>query len=163
MAQDVFRTHRHFAAAAGRINHIGRHGVTSRVAAQLFHDRQPGAHACAQVRGASNQIALVNVIRLHAAHEQLLQVCLHYVGVVVDMFEQHCLVAERHSGVSQPAECITNFRGQFARMIRVNAHEERVKLLQHCAEFRRDTLRQKCRNSRADAEEFHMRNRAQAA
>ncbi len=38
-----------------------------------------------------------------------------------------------------------------------------MKLLQHVAQFRRDALRQKHRNARADADEFHVRNRAQPA
>lgn len=46
-------------------------------------------------------------------------------------------------------------------MIRVNADEERVVPLQHGAQFRSDALGQKDRNTRADADKFHVRNRPQ--
>ena len=85
------------------------------------------------------------------------------VRVVVDVLEQHGLVAERNAGVGQPAERVAHFRRQFARMVRVDAHEERMKFFQHRAQFRRDALRQKNRDARADPQKFHMRNRAQAA
>src|SRR6185437_8434840 len=48
-------------------------------------------------------------------------------------------------------------------MVRVNADEERVKFLEHRAQGRRDALRQKDRNARADAKKFNMGDGAQLA
>ena len=45
----------------------------------------------------------------------------------------------------------------------MEAEEERMKFLEHGAQVRRDALRQKNRNARADAQEFDMRDGAQAA
>ena len=163
MAQDVFGIDRHFAAAAGRVNDVLRHGVAGRVPAQLLHDLDALAHARAQVRRAGNQIALVKIIRLHAAHEQFLDVRLHHFRVVVDVLEQNALVAERNAGVGEAAERVAHFSRQFARMVRVDAHEEWMKFFQHRAKFGRDALRQKRRDARTDAQKFNMRNRAQAA
>ena len=121
------------------------------------------ADAGAQMRRAGNQIALVKVIRLHAAHEQFLHVRLHHRRVVVDVFEQDGLVAERNAGVGQAAQRVADFGRQFARMVRVNAHEERMKFFQHRAQFGRDALRQESRDARTDAQKFNVRNRAQPA
>ena len=79
------------------------------------------------------------------------------------MLEQHALVAERNAGVGQAAERVAHFRRQFARMIGVDADEQRMKFFQHRAQFRRDALRQENRDARADAQKFHVRNRAQPA
>ena len=77
--------------------------------------------------------------------------------------EQHGLVAERDAGVGQPAQRLAHFRRQFARMVGMDAHEQRMKFFQHRAQLRRDALRQKDRDARADAQKFHVRNRAQPA
>ena len=161
MAQDVFGIDRHLAAAAGRVDDVLRHGVAARVTAQLLHDLDPLAHAGAQMRGAGDQVALVDVIRLHAAHEQLLHVRLHHQRIVVDVLEQDALVAERNARIGQPAHRVAHLGRQLARMIRVDAQEQRMKFFQHLAEFRGDALGQKRRDARADAQEFNVRNRAQ--
>ena len=77
------------------------------------------------------------------------------------MLEQHRLVAQRDARIRQPPQRSAHLRRQLTRMIRVNADEERMKLLQHCAQFRRDALRQEDGNARADAQKLHMRNRPQ--
>src|SRR5215211_723377 len=45
-------------------------------------------------------------------------------------------------------------------MIRMDADKQGMKSLQHRAQVRRDPLRQKDRDARADADEFHVRNGA---
>ena len=129
--------------------------------AQAFHDFKPLAHAGAQVRGAGNQVTLVNVVRLHAAHEQFLHERLHHCYVVIDVLKQHGLVAEWDARVGQATERVANFGGQLARMVRVNADEKRMKLFEHRAEFRRDALRKKNRNARAEAEKLDVLDAAQ--
>src|SRR5258708_1967809 len=69
-AQDVVGINGHFAAAAGSVDDILRHGVTGSVAAQLFHDLEALAHAGAQMRRSGDQIALIEVVRFDPAHEQ---------------------------------------------------------------------------------------------
>ena len=83
--------------------------------------------------GAGNQVALIDVIRLHAAHEQLLNECLHHFRRVVHVPEQNGLVAEWHAGIGQAAEGVADLGGQLARMIRVDADEQRMKLFEHRA------------------------------
>ena len=62
--------------------------------------------------------------------------------------QQHRLIAQRNARVGQPAERVAHFRGQLARMIRVNADEQRMIFPQHRAQFRRDALRQENRDAR---------------
>src|SRR5260370_39891939 len=57
-AQDILRIHGHFAAAAARVYHILRHGVTSGVSAQLFHDLEALSDARPQVGCAGDQATL---------------------------------------------------------------------------------------------------------
>ena len=151
VAQNVVGIDGHFAAATGRVNDVLRRGVTGRVAAQLRHDFNALPDAGAQVRRAGNQIALVKVIRLHPAHEQFLDMRLHDFRVVVDVFEEDGLVAERNAGVSEAAQRVTDFRGQLARVVRVDAHEQRMEFFQHRTQFGRDALRQERRDARTDA------------
>ena len=131
------------------------------MAAQRLHDLQTLPHARAQVRRAGDEVALVDVIGPHAAHEELLQVRLHHGRGVVDVLEQDGLVAERNAGVGEAAEGVADFGGEFARVVGVDADEERMKFFQHRAEFGRDALRQEDGDARADAEKFNVRTRAQ--
>src|SRR5207237_8187347 len=50
------------------------------------------------------------------------------------------------------------FHGELAMMINVHAHPERMILRQHHAKLWRDSLREKNRHPRPDAEEFDVRN-----
>ena len=36
--------------------------------------------------------------------------CFHYLGIVIDVTQQHGLIAERDAGVSEMAERVANFR-----------------------------------------------------
>ena len=65
------------------IDDVLRHGITCSVTAQVFHDLQALAHAGAQMRGPGNQIALIQIIRFHPAHQEFLHVRLHDIYIVV--------------------------------------------------------------------------------
>ena len=60
------------------------------------------------------------------------------------------------------ADLGAHFRRQFAGMVRVDADEQRMELLQHRAQLECDPLRQKNRNARTDAQKLDVRNRPQA-
>src|SRR4051812_1846586 len=133
------------------------------MATQVFYDLKALANAGSQMGGACDEIALVEVVRFDAAHEQLLHLRLHHGDIVIDVAKEDGLIAEGNPGVCQTAERVADFGSQFARMVRMNADEERMKFFQHLAQFRRDALGQKNRNARADAQKFQMRNRAKLA
>ena len=88
---------------------------------------------------------------------------LHHCRVVIDVFEQDGLIAEGNTGIGQTTERIADFRRQFTRMIRVNAHEQGMKFFQHRAQVGRDALRQKRRDARTDPQKFDVRNCPQPA
>ena len=163
MAQDILRVYGNFAAAIGSVNYVLGYGIAGRVAAEILHDFEAFANAGAQVSGARNEVALVEVIRFDAAHQQLLNLGLHHGDVVIDIAQQHRLVAEWNACIDQSTECIAHFGGQFARMIGVNTDKKRMIFLQHRAKFRRDALGQENGNACADAQEFQMRNGAKLA
>ena len=71
----------------------------------------------------------------------------HGDDVVVDVSKEDGLVAQRNPRVGQPCQGIADLGGEFARMIRMNADEERMVFLQHGAQLRRDPLREENGNS----------------
>ena len=92
---------------------------------------------------------------------QFLHQRLHHGEVVIDVLEEHGLVAQWNAGIGEPAKRFAHFRREFARVVGVDADEERMELLQHGAQLGRDALRQEDGNARADAKELDVRNRAQ--
>ena len=87
----------------------------------------------------------------------------HRLEIVVHAREQDTLVAQRDAVVCQSFERDAHFRREFARVIDVDAHPERMILLQHRAKLRRDPLREKDRHTGTDTKKFDMRDRAQPA
>ena len=63
--------------------------------------------------------------------------------------------------VGKHRQSIPHLGGEFAGMIRMDTHPERMMLLEHPAEFRGDALRQEDRHPGPDAQEFEMRDRPQ--
>ena len=131
------------------------------MSAQAFHDLQTLGDAGAQMRRTGDRIALIHVVGLDAAQQQFLHERTHHGHVVVDLLEQHGLVAQRDAGIGEAAQRVAYLGRQFARMIRVDADKQRVKFLQQRAEFRRDALREKNRDPRANPDKLQVRNRAQ--
>ena len=88
---------------------------------------------------------------------------LHRLDIVVHAGEQDALVSERNARVREALERLFHFHGELARMIDMDAHPERMIFFEHGAKLRRDALRQKNRNARADPEKLNVRNSAKAA
>ena len=65
-AGDVFGQQWDFSASAGCVNHLGGHSIAGGVAAQTLDDFQPLADWCAEMRGAGNRVALIQVVGAHA-------------------------------------------------------------------------------------------------
>ena len=72
------------------------------------------------------------------------------------------MVAQRDTGIGQSLQRFLYFDGQLARMIHVHAYPKRMMFREHRAKIGRDALRQKNRDTRADAEELDVRDGAQA-
>ncbi len=84
----------------------------------------------------------------------------HHLGVVVDSLEQHRLAAERDAGSRQAVQRGNGGRRQLARVIEMRVHEDRVVLLHHLAEFRRNPLRKVRGDATSDPDDLDMRDRA---
>ena len=66
---DIVRVDRDFSAAAGAINDELWDSVSGGVAAEFLDDIDAFCDGSAEVRGAGDEIALIEIIRFHAAHE----------------------------------------------------------------------------------------------
>ena len=137
---DVLWIDRDFSAAARGIDDELRDGVAGGVAAETLDDVDAFLDAGAEVAGALDEVALVEVIRAHAAHDELVDELALGLDVVIHAAEEYGLVAHGDAGIGEAAEGVANLAGEFVWMIRMDGDEERVEFLQHCAEFRSDSL-----------------------
>ena len=112
-------------------------GVAGGVAAQSFDDLDALADGAREVGGAVDEVALVEVVGAHAALRSFWTSAFMISSVVVDAAQEDALVAERNAvhrrGVRGPR---LHLDGQFARVVGVDADQERMVLLQHGAELR---------------------------
>ena len=81
-----------------------RDGVTGSVTAQTFDDLDAFRDRSAEVRRTVDQVALVNVVGTHPAHEQFVHERFHRLEIVVHAGQQHALVPERNAGVGETLE-----------------------------------------------------------
>ncbi len=91
----------YFAAAAWRINHVGRNRKTCRMTAQRFHDFDALRHRGAEVSRALDQITLIQIVGTHAITQQFMAQTLDDVRAIVHACEQHRLIAERDARIRQ--------------------------------------------------------------
>src|SRR4029453_8840861 len=82
----------------------------------------------------------------------------HGRNIIVNSCKQHTLIAQRNAMIGQAAQRFVHFEGQLTRMIDVDAHPERMVLLKHLAELRRDALREKDGPPCADSDKLNVRN-----
>src|SRR5579859_2127225 len=68
----IGRSNRYLAAATGRVDNIGRHRITRRMSTQLLDNGYAGCDRNSQMRRASNEIHLIEVIRSNSDPQQLL-------------------------------------------------------------------------------------------
>ena len=70
IAVDIRRPDRHLAVAAGDIEHVGRLAEAGDAAAQLAHQRLAVGDRRAEMRRAGRQVAVVQVVGLHAVLDE---------------------------------------------------------------------------------------------
>ena len=86
---------------------------------------------------------------------------LHHVNAVVDTAQQHALVAQGDTGISQHLAGTLRFCRHLVGVVEVGVDPDGVILLQHGAEFRSDALRADHGSAGAQADNLHMRYLAQ--
>ena len=127
-------------------------------AADDFHAFGDGG---AEVFGAGDRVALIDVVRLDPHLHQVVDETPHDVGVVVHALEQDRLRAQRDASVRQQAARLLRFVAAFVGVQEVQAHPERVVLAQHARELGRDALRQNGRDLCAEADDLNVRDGAE--
>ena len=108
-----------------------------------------------------DEVALVQVVRTHAAAQQFVHERLVDGRVVVHAAEENALISQWNAVIGQSIEGVAHFGGEFPWMVHMDTHPERMVPRQHGTEFRRDPLRQENGNARTNPEEFNVRNTAQ--
>ena len=89
IADEVIRVQRDLPAATRRIHHIGGDGKTGGVTAQGFDDLDTFADRCAEVPGAVDQVALIEVIGPYPHSNQIVHQTALDQGVIIDAGQQH--------------------------------------------------------------------------
>ena len=158
MFDDVLRVDGDFSTAAGAVHNELGDGVAGGVTTEALNDLDAFGHAGAEVGGAFDEVALVEVVRANAAHEEFLDKFLLDLDGVVDSIEKNGLIPHDDAGVGQATEGVANLGGKFVGVIGVDGKEEGMKLLEHIAEFRGDSLRKEKRDAGAEAEELNVGN-----
>jgi hypothetical protein len=133
------------------------------MAAELTHDVEALPNAGSEVTRSGDEIALIDVVRTHAAEEKFLNVRFHDLGSVIDMAQEDGLIAEWDAGVGEASEGVANLEGQFTWVIGVDADEEGVELFEHGAQFRGDALGEEDGDAGADPDELEVGDGAELA
>ena len=84
VGNDVIRANRYFAAAAGRINDKGRHGIAGSMATELFHDFDAGRNGGTEMLGTFDRIALINIVRPDTDLQEFVHELLHRGRIVIN-------------------------------------------------------------------------------
>ena len=156
MFDDVLRVDGDFSTAAGAVDDELGDGVAGGVTTEALNDLDAFGHAGAEVRGALDEIALIEVVWANAAHEEFLDQFLLDLDGVVDPFEKNGLVSHDNAGVGQATEGVADLGGEFLGVVGVDGKEEGMELLEHIAEFRGDSLGEEKRDAGAEAEELNV-------
>ena len=110
---------------------------------------------------AADRIALIEVVGANAALEQTLHQGLHDRDVVVDALHEHGLAAQWNAGIGEAGGRFGNLGCQLAGMGAVDAHPQRMILLENRDQVLGDALRQDHRDLGADTQELDMLDGAQ--
>ena len=160
-AHHVFGKQRDLPAPLRRVDDVAGHRVARRVPAQALDDFQPLPHLRAEVGGADDGVALVEIVRLHARLQQAVHEPLHGVHVVIDAREEHRLAAKGNAGIGKPRTGLDRFRGELIGVREMDADPEGMVALQDPGEGNGDALRHHDGCLGADPQELHVRNPVQ--
>ena len=156
MRDDILRGNRDLSPASGTVDHICGDGVAGRVPAQFLHDVDAHGDRRAEMPGAKDGITLINVIRTYPDLQEFMHQLFHRRRVVVDAFEKDRLAPHRDAAVRNQVAGEFDPLGDFLGMIEVNAHPDGAVFFEQIDQFEGDPLRQRDRNTRPDAHEFHV-------
>ena len=106
--------------------------------------------------GPAGQIGLIEIIRLHARKQKLMDEAHHHRRIIIYALQQHRLRAQRHAGVRQSPAGGLDLRCQLIRMIEMQVHIDRMIFLQHGAQLRSHAIGQASGDAAPDADQFQV-------
>ncbi len=163
VAEQVVGHDRDLAAAARGVDHVCRHRVAAGVATQALHDLHALADGRPEMARTLDQVALVDVVRPNPNLRQPVDQRPHDVDAVVDAGQQDRLVAQRDAGPGELVAGAGDFGRDLVGVVEVEVHPQRVVLRQHLAQLVVHALGHEDRHARADADDLHVRDLADAA
>ena len=132
------------------------------MAAQSFHDLDALGHGSAEVAQTQGRIAGIDVVRTDTHLDQTVNQLHHHVGAVVHAGQQHGLVAQGDTGVSQHSAGLGSLGSELLGGVEVGIQPHGVILLQHVAQLGSDTLGAHHGGAGAQTDDLHVRNGAHA-
>ena len=133
------------------------------MAAQRLHDLNALGHRRAEVPGAMDQVALVQVVGADAITHQLVHQIHHDVGAVIDARHEHGLRPQRDASIGQFRQRHLHLRRDLLRVVEVDVHPQGMELAQHRHQVIRDALGQEVGHAGADADDLDVGDGAQRA
>ena len=128
---------------------------------QEFDDFDTLGNRGAEVFQTHREVALVNIVWTNTHFHELLHQFLHHVGAVVHAAEQHGLVAQRNTGVSQSGTSGSRFFSHLVGVVEVGIYPDGMVFLQHIYQIVGDTLRANHGGTGSQTDNFNMRDGAQ--
>ena len=118
--EDVVGVEGNLSSTAGSIDDILRYRITGGVTSKSFDDLETLFDRGPEVGGALDEIALIKIIRLHPAAQELMHKSTLYIDAIVNSLQKDRLVAEWDTGICKAAQRVSYLNRQLARMIGMN-------------------------------------------
>jgi len=132
------------------------------MAAQSFHDLDALGHGSTEVAQTQGRIAGIDVVGADTHLDQAVDQLHHHVGAIVHAGQQHGLVAQGDTGVSQHSAGLGSLGSELLGGIEVGVQPHGMILLQHGAQLGRDTLGAHNGGAGAQTDDLHMGDGAHA-
>ena len=130
--------------------------------AQSFHDLDALGHGGTEVAQAQGRIAGIDIIGAHTHLDQTVDQLHHHVRAIVHAGQQHGLVTQGDTGVSQHSTGLGGFGSELLGGVEVGVQPHGVILLQHGAQLGSDTLGAHNGRTGAQTHDLHMGDGAHA-
>ena len=132
------------------------------MAAQSFHDLDALGHGSTEVAQTQRRIAGIDVVGADTHLDQTVNQLHHHVRAIVHAGQQHGLVAQGDTGVSQHSAGLGGFGSELLGGVEVGVQPHGVILLQHLAQLGSNTLGAHHGGAGAQTDDLHVRNGADA-
>ena len=150
------------AAAAGSVDNEGGDAVTGGMTTQSFHDLDTLGNSGTEVAQTQRGIALIDVVGTDTDANQLVDQLQHDVDAVVNTGQQDGLVAQGDTGVGQHGGSASSLFSDLLGAVEVGVQPDGMILLEDVAQLGSNTLGHNDGGTRAQTDDFNVRNGADA-